>query len=372
MPIPAGAPTEAVAAVGVLASRAVLLHRAGGGLVEGFAAIEDPRGKRGVRHSLPTILGLCTAAVLSGCQTLVEITDWVTHAERDLLAALGARQDRGGRYTPPHPDTIERVFPALGAQGLADHLGAYLGRQAGIAPVGAPVAGPVALPALAIDGKAVRGAIGPDGHIPYLLAAATHQDSAVIAERLIGAKTNEVPEFQPLPRGLPLGGWVLTMDAAHTVRAHARFIAEELLAHYVMIVKENQKGLFQRLDSLDWASVPISHRTVDTGHGRREVRTIQVMDAPTDLGFPHATQVFLLERYTTRKTRTRTKGSRRYKTVQVKTAVAVLGVTSLHSREAAPEHLATYVRGQWSIENRLHWVRSPGGHDLLCDVARTG
>jgi hypothetical protein len=43
--------------------------------------------------------------------------------------------------------------------------------------------------------------------------------------------------------------------------------------------------------------------------------------------------------------------------VQVKTAVAVLGVTSLHSREAAPEHLATYVRGQWSIENRLHWVR---------------
>lgn len=343
--------------MGVLASRAVLLHRAGGGLVEGFAAIEDPRSKRGVRHSLPTILGLCTAAVLSGCQTLVEITDWVTHAERDLLAALGTRQDRGGRYTPPHPDTIERVFHALGAQGLADKLGAYLGRQAGIAPVGAPVAGPVALPALAIDGKAVRGAIGPDGQIPYLLAAATHQDSAVIAERLIGAKTNEVPEFQPLLRGLPLGGWVLTMDAAHTVRAHARFIAEELLAHYVMIVKENQKGLFQRLDNLDWASVPISHRTVDTGHGRREVRTIQVMDAPTDLGFPHAAQVFLLERYTTRKTRKRTKGSRRYKTVQVKTAVAVLGVTSLHSREAAPEHLATYVRGQWSIENRLHWVR---------------
>jgi predicted transposase YbfD/YdcC len=43
--------------------------------------------------------------------------------------------------------------------------------------------------------------------------------------------------------------------------------------------------------------------------------------------------------------------------VQVKIAIAVLGVTSLSSREAAPEHLATYVRGHWSIENRLHWVR---------------
>ena len=96
---------------------------------------------------------------------------------------------------------------------------------------------------------------------------------------------------------------------------------------------------------------------MDTGHGRREVRTIQVMDAPADLGFPHAAQVFLIERYTTRKVRKRIKNSRRYKTVQVKTAIAVLGITSLSSREAAPEHLATYVRGHWSIENRLHWVR---------------
>jgi predicted transposase YbfD/YdcC len=359
MPVPAAQDTEGVTeAVAVLAGRAAMLDRTGGGsLLEGFAAVEDPRSKRGVRHALPTILGLCTAAVLSGCVTLVEITDWVTHADQDLLGALGARADPSGRYVPPHPDTIERVFHALGAQGLADQLGAYLGRQAGIGPVGAPVDGPVALPALAIDGKAVRGAIGPDKQIPYLLAAATHSDSAVIAERLVGAKTNEVPEFQPLLRGLPLGGWVLTMDAAHTVRSHADFIAQELLAHYVMIIKENQKGLFQRLDSLDWASVPVSHRTVDTGHGRREIRTIQVMDAPADLGFPHAAQVFLLERYTTRKVRKRTKGSRRYKTVHVKTAIAVLGITSLSSREAAPHHLATYVRGHWSIENRLHWVR---------------
>jgi predicted transposase YbfD/YdcC len=35
----------------------------------------------------------------------------------------------------------------------------------------------------------------------------------------------------------------------------------------------------------------------------------------------------------------------------------VFGVTSLSSREAAPEHLATYVREHWSIENKIHWVR---------------
>ena len=225
MPAPTDGPStdhdpQVAAAITILADRAALLQRAGGAsLLDCFAAVPDPRSRRGVRHGLPTILGLCTAAVLSGCVTLTEITDWVTHADQDLLRVLGARQDTTtGRCVPPHPDTVERVVRALGAQGLAEHTGAYLGRQGGLGPVGAPVAGPTLLPALAIDGKAVKGAIGPDGHIPYLLAAATHQNSAVIAERLIGAKTNEVPEFAPLLRGLPVGGWVLSMDAAHTVR----------------------------------------------------------------------------------------------------------------------------------------------------------
>jgi DDE family transposase len=124
-----------------------------------------------------------------------------------------------------------------------------------------------------------------------------------------------------------------------------------------MIVKQNQKTLFNQLNSLDWANIPISHETTETGHGRRERRTIQVLDAPAELDFPNAAQVFLIERYTTRTMRKRTKGSRKYKTVTVHTAVAVLGITSLSAREAAPKHLATYVRGHWAIENKIHWVR---------------
>jgi predicted transposase YbfD/YdcC len=350
--------SSADAAVAVLVGRAAGLHRASGGsLLECFAGVPDPRDPRGIRHALPTILGLCTAAALCGAVTLTQITDWVGAAPVDLLAAMGCWRDRRGRPRPPHPDTVERVFDALGAQGLADRLGAFLAGRAGIAPVGAPTTGPVLLRAIAVDGKAMRGAIGPDGLIPYLLAAATHEDATVIAERLVGAKSNEVPQFQPLLRGLPVGGWVFTMDAGHTVRAHATFITEDLFAHYVMTVKENTPRLFARLDALDWANTPIAHTSLDKGHGRRERRTIRVLDAPTDLDYPHAAQVFLIERYTTRTVRKRTKGSRKYKKVQVHTAVAVLGVTSLSAREAAPEHLATYVREHWSIENKIHWVR---------------
>jgi hypothetical protein len=361
----AGGPAQS--AVEVLVERAAVLARAGGeGLLGCFGAISDPRSARGIRHSLPTILGLCTAAAASGQVLLADITAWITAAGQEVWAAFGCRRDAEGRHTPPHPDTVERLFTLLQAQQLADGVGSWLAARAGVGPVGAPISGPGWLPAIAVDGKAVRGAVGrggdADGQVPYLLAAATHGESVVIAERLIGAKTNEVPEFAPLLRGLAqrvggVGGCVFTMDAAHTVRAHAKLITAELFAHYVMIVKQNTPTLYAKIDALDWANAPIAHQSTETGHGRRDKRTIRVLDAPDDLGFPAAAQVFLLERYTTRTVRKRPKGSRRYKKVQVRSAVAVLGVTSLSAREATPEHLAGYVRGQWTIENKIHWVR---------------
>ncbi len=78
----------------VLVERAGVLARAGGGggVLERFAAIGDPRCRRGIRHSLPTILGLCLAAVLAGQVSLTDITDWVSAADQELLAQLGARQ----------------------------------------------------------------------------------------------------------------------------------------------------------------------------------------------------------------------------------------------------------------------------------------
>ena len=361
---PAAEPAAVEVLVGQVGVLNTMLAGAGAdGLLECFAAIDDPRDRRGVRHSLASILGLCTAAVTSGQLLLDDITAWITAADPQVLAAFGCRRDAEGGFTPPHPDTVERVFALLGAQHLADGVGAWLATRAGVGPVAAPTAAPGWLPAIAVDGKAVRGAIGEDGQVPYLLAAATHEESVVLAERLIGAKTNEVPEFAPLLRGLAqrvaggVGGCVFTMDAAHTVRAHARLITSELLAHYVMIVKQNTRKLYDKIDALDWANAPVAHETLDIGHGRRDKRTIRVLDAPADLGFPAAARVFLVERYTTRTVRKRLKGSRRYKKVQIRSAVAVLGVTSLSAREAAPEHLAGYVRRHWSIENKIHWVR---------------
>jgi predicted transposase YbfD/YdcC len=354
-------PAVAEEALGELASRAAALSAASGGnLLECFAAVPDPRDPRGIRHSLAAVLALSTAAVLCGNTAIEDVIAWISAAPQQVMAAAGCRCGPLGARVPPHPDTVVRIFTALGAQAVARHAGAFLARRAHPGPVAFPVAGPGRLPAIAVDGKAVRGAAGPDGLIPYLLAAAAHGTGTVLAERLIGPKTNEVPEFAPLLRELDeyysLAGHVITIDAGHTVRAHATFICGELLAHYVMTVKCNTPGLWADLDALDWASVPVRHMTEEAGHGRRERRTIQVMDAPAHVRarFPHSRQVALIERYVTRTIRK--KKGRRYVRVTVKSAVAVFIITSLDAREAAPGHLAGYVRGHWTIENKVHWV----------------
>ena len=356
MPVPAAA-----GGLGELASRAAALAAASGGnLLECFAAVPDPRDPRGIRHSLPCVLALCTAAVLCGHTAVEDVTAWVHAAPQEVLTAAGARRNALGARVAPHPQTVVRLFSALGAQGVAHHAGAYLARRAHPGPVTFPLAGPGWLPAIAVDGKAVRGAAGDDGLIPYLLAAVTHGSGLVLAERLIGPKTNEVPEFAPLLRELneyfPLAGYVITADAGHTVRAHARLICK-LGAHFVFTVKQNTPRLWEELDALDWARVPVQHATEEKGHGRRERRTIQVMDAPdcVKARFPQVRQVALVERYVTRTVRV--KKGKRWVKKQVKSAVAVFIITSLDAREAAPVHLAGYVRGQWTIENKVHWVR---------------
>src|SRR6202051_4085044 len=132
-----------------------------GNLLECFASVPDPRDPRGKRHSLPSVLALCTAAVLCGNTAVEDVTAWAHAAPQEILTAAGARRNALGARVAPHPDTVVRVLSALGAQGLAHHAGAYLARRAHPGPAVLPLAGPGWLPAIAVDGKAVRGAAGP-------------------------------------------------------------------------------------------------------------------------------------------------------------------------------------------------------------------
>jgi hypothetical protein len=80
-----------------------------------------------------------------------------------------------------------------------------------LAQAGAGLAGDAVL-AVAVDGKTVRGAVQPDGRAVHLLAAMT-SGGAVIAQREVGHKTNEITQVKPLLDPLDLRGAVVTLDA---------------------------------------------------------------------------------------------------------------------------------------------------------------
>jgi hypothetical protein len=335
-----------------LLDRAAELRDAAGGSVPGcFASVPDPRSRRGRRHSLPCVLTLVLSAMLHGKTKLADITAWIAHAGQETLAAAGARACRDGRLRAPSPRTVTRLLGMIGAQALADAVACYLAAAVPAAPVTFPVADPALQPSLHCDGKEVRGAVRPDGTSLFLLSAAT--GGIVLAEREIPAKTNEIPEIGPMLRELngrlPLAGWVISADALHTQRAFAALAVGELLAHYVLTAKGNQAGLYDALQALTWAGAR-RHVTTDKGHGRRETRRHLVMDAPGEIKalFPHAAQVARVIRTRT-VTTWKHDGKKRTRVTRTSTETVI---TSLTAREAAPEHIAAYVRGHWSIEVR--------------------
>jgi hypothetical protein len=95
------------------------------------------------------------------------------------------------------------------------------------------------------------------------------------------------------------------------------------------------------------AVFPPQAETLDKGHGRIETRRIWLREDLADyLTFPHAKVVFQLERE-----RTKLDGTS-------PTREVVYGLTDRPGTGArAATELLALVRGHWTVENKLHWVR---------------
>lgn len=299
-----------------------------------LAAVPDPRDPRGVRHGLASILALAAAAVAAGAHCLTAIGEWAADAPQHVLAALGVRHcPRRDRRVAPDEATVRRVLGDLDGDALDAAISAWV---TATTPTTTP-------PVIAVDGKSVRGTFSRDGGSGvHLLSALTHHTGTVLGQQLVAEATSEIAWLQPLLDGVDLTGAIVTADALHTTRDHARYLHQRG-AYYLFTVKANQHRLHARLAALPWPHGE-RHTTTDIGHGRLEQRTIEVLPAPTDLDFPHATQVWQITRYRTDRVTGKLQAHTTY------------GVTNLPTQvQAIP--IAHHLRGHWHIENRLHWVR---------------
>jgi hypothetical protein len=126
----------------------------------------------------------------------------------------------------------------------------------------------------------------------------------------------------------------------------------------VLSVKGNQPRLRHQLAGLPWREVEAAHRSVETAHGRREIRSLKVVTITAGIEFPHARQAIQVTR------RTRPVNARSGKKGKWRTET-VYAITDLAPHQARPDELARWIRGHWQIENGLHWGRDVTfGEDL--------
>lgn len=153
--------------------------------------------------------------------------------------------------------------------------------------------------------------------------------------------------MRDLLQAIDINGVVVTLDAMHTQTDTATTIRAGG-EHYVFTVKANNEHLYTQLKNLPWKHVP-AHTTRDTGHGRKETRTIKTAQVPAWITFEGTAQIAQLRRTTWRK---KSRGSPKRKSVEV-----VYLITSADHRVAPALVLSGWVRRHWGIENKLHHVR---------------
>ncbi len=289
--------------------------------------LSDPRGRRGRRHPMLSVLMIAAAAV-AGARSYAAIGQWARNTPQTTLTRVNARVlPAFGIQVAPSGATIRRVISLVCPGGLAELTGAD----------------PAAAESIAVDGKTARGSRVGDTPAAHLLAAMTN-NGQVIAQLRVSDKTNEITCFADLLRPFGIAGTVITADALHTQRGHATFLVEEKNAHYLLTVKKNQPTLHERLRTMPWSRATVIHYDCSAGHGRKDTRVLTILTIH-DLDFPHVQQIVRVVRHS-RNTKT---GKRTRETVYL--------ITSRASAQASPERLARLIRSQWLIENRLHYVR---------------
>ena len=205
-----------------------------GSLAAALAAVPEPRRPYGWRPDyapLPLVglLQVTVAATLCGARSQAAVVQWARERLDDRPAALEALGLPPGRR--PSAATLHRVDKALDVAAFERALGGWLART-GVAPV----------EAVALDGKALRGARGPDVPGVHLVAAYAHGAGEVLAQVAAPGKGHELAAARAVLADLPLPGRVVTGDALLTQRA----ICEQVVAAdggYLLPVDQNQPAL---------------------------------------------------------------------------------------------------------------------------------
>ena len=208
---------------------------------------------------------------------------------------------------------------------------------------------------IAIDGKTLRRSHdkGLGKEAITMVSAWAIANHLVLGQVKVASKSNEITALPALLAMLEVSGCIVTVDALGTQKE----IAEQIIKQggdYLLAVKENQPHLhediqlfFKLVKQNDFAKVTHTHkRTVNSGHGRVEVRECWAISGQESLAFlrgygdwPSLQCMVMIT------------SERRFKEqVERQTQYFITSV-----KNDAGTILAAK-RAHWGVENQLHWV----------------
>jgi predicted transposase YbfD/YdcC len=302
-----------------------------------FAQVEDPRMERTKLHRLRDIIILAICGVICGAEGWVEIEEFGKAKEAFFTEVLDLPNG-----IPSH-DTFGRVFALIDPQQFEASFVQW------VQGISRTVKGVVA-----IDGKTLRRSHDQAAgrKALHLVSAWAVENRLVLAQLATEEKSNEITAIPLLLQQLALAGCIVTIDAMGTqTKIAAQIVAQE--GDYALALKDNQGNLYEEVtatfalaekdgfQALQWET----HRRVEKGHGRLEIReywTIRDAEILSHLdpeqkweGLPASGMVRAERRIGPERSR--------------ETRYFLLSFSSVNT-------FAYAVRSHWGIENSLHWV----------------
>ena len=153
----------------------------------------------------------------------------------------GSKNSSSAPFGIPSHDTFGRVFARLNPEQLQD---CFLNWVKSISSL---VAGEI----VAIDGKTLRHSYDKsnDQSAIVMVSAWAQKNGLVLGQRKVDNKSNEITAIPQLLKVLYLKGCIVTIDAMGCQKEIvSQIVSQE--ADYVITLKKNQVGLYQRVDDL--------------------------------------------------------------------------------------------------------------------------
>jgi len=237
--------------------------------------LQDPRNRRGIRHSLSTLVCLATLAIAAGCQgphAIAEFAQSLNHGQRRRLRCRPRPATRR-QFDVPCERTFSRLLEEIGSDELQQIFSDWMAQS-----------DPEPVRVLHLDGKVLKNADPAPARLSEdsaLVQAAATVDTPVELQKPKAEKALTLVNFQTpeqrlidqiavpqdtneeaavaahLPK-MDLAGVIVIADAAHTTKANGRLLTQEKGADYLFFLKGNQPNAHAKAKQLLHGDIPPS------------------------------------------------------------------------------------------------------------------